>query len=325
VRGRALRRLLVGVAIAGTAILTLLALRGLDWREAWEALRASDPLWLVPSVALLGVAVLLKAVRWRFLFLPERRPPLRDALEASLLGYLYLAVLPARAGEVPRILVLNRRTGIPNLQIAATVLVERVFDLTALLTLFFVFVPWWPDNGWARPLALVAGVFGAGLIVTVALLRLTGERGLRLLLRPVGFLPRVGRERAEGAARTLRNGLAGLHDGPTALLALLFTLLAWAALAASCDIAFRALHLDLPPLAGMLVVIAISVAASLPSLPAGIGIFEAATLKALEAYDVPREDGLAFGVAWHLVNVVPFLLAGPLVALTLRARARRAL
>jgi uncharacterized membrane protein YbhN (UPF0104 family) len=72
----------------------------------------------------------------------------------------------------------------------------------------------------------------------------------------------------------------------------------------------------------MLVVIAVSLAASLPSLPGGLGIFEAASVAALEAYGVPKADGLAFGVVWHALNVVPFLVVGPPLAIALARRGR---
>jgi uncharacterized protein (TIRG00374 family) len=271
---------------------------------------------------LLAATVFVKALRWRSLFLPGARPPLGAVVEATLLGYLYLTVLPGRAGELPRIVVLSRRSGIPKLQIAATALVERVFDVVALLILFFAFSPWWPPSGWARPLAWLAGALGIGLLVAVVLLRISGERGLRLVLRPLGWLPRVGRERAEAAALTLRDGLAGLHDLPTAALALGLTIVSWLLLGCSCAVTLRALHLHVSPLAGMLVMIAVCLAASLPSLPAGIGIVEAATVKALETYGVARPQGLALGVIWHALNIVPFLVVGPALALILRRRAR---
>jgi uncharacterized membrane protein YbhN (UPF0104 family) len=153
------------------------------------------------------------------------------------------------------------------------------------------------------------------------MLRVTGERGLRVLLRPFGLLPRVGRETAELAAGNLRQGLAGLHDRATALKALGFTLVSWLLLGTACSIALHGFHLHVSALAGMLVVIAVSVAASLPSLPGGIGIFEAASIAALQAYGVSKADGFAFGLVWHALNLVPFLIIGPPLAFVLARRA----
>jgi hypothetical protein len=48
----------------------------------------------------------------------------------------------------------------------------------------------------------------------------------------------------------------------------------------------------------------------LPSSPAAIGVFEAATVIALGAYDVAQAQALSYAVVLHLLNLVPFLVAG---------------
>jgi uncharacterized protein (TIRG00374 family) len=318
-----MRRLLLAVAVVGTALLVVLAFRGLHWHAVWHALGRCDLWWVVPAFALFMSTIVVRAVRWRYLFLPESRPPMAAVAKATLLGYLYLSVLPFRTGEGARVLVLNRLAGTSKVEIAGTAVVERIFDLAALLTCFFALSPWLPAGSWARPLAILAGVAGVVVLGAVAALRITGERGLRLLLRPFALLPRVGRESVEAAAASLRQGLAGLHDGTTALLALGFTLVSWILLGAGCAVLLHAFHLDVSPLAGMLVVIAVSLAASIPSLPGGIGIFEAACVTALKAYGVPRADGLAFAFVWHVLNFVPFVVLGPPLALAVGRRARR--
>jgi uncharacterized protein (TIRG00374 family) len=317
------RRLLLAVAVLATAVCLVLAFRGLDWGAAWDALRSCDFKWLIPAFVLFCGTILVRAVRWRYLFLPERRPPMTAVMRATLLGYLYLSVLPVRAGEPARILLLNRLAGTPKVEIAGTAVVERVFDLAVLLTCFFALSPWLPTGSWAHPLAILAGIAGLLIGAVVVTLRLTGDRGLRVLLRPFGLLPRVGRDAAEEAATSLRHGLAGLHDASTALLALGFTLVSWLLLGAACAVALRAFDLGVSPLAGMLVVIAVSLGASLPSLPGGVGIFEAASIAALSAYGISHADALAFGLVWHALNLVPFLILGPPLALLVGRRARR--
>jgi uncharacterized protein (TIRG00374 family) len=316
------RRLLLAVAVLGTLACIVLAFGDLDWHVVWRAFRDCDPLWLVPSLALFAGTVMMRALRWRSLFLPASRPSIGTMIRATLVGYLYLSILPVRAGEPARVLVLNQLSGRPKAEIAGTAIVERIFDLAALLLCFFALSPWLPAGSWARPLAYVAGGAALAIAAIVYLLRTTGDRGLRVLLRPFSLLPRVGRESAELAAVNLRQGLAGLHDRSTAVLALSFTMASWLLLGAACSVAVHAFHLHVSALAGMLVVIAVSLAAAIPSLPGGLGIFEAACVAALNPYGVPRGDAVAFAFAWHALNVVPFLLLGPPLAIALARRSR---
>ena len=71
-----------------------------------------------------------------------------------------------------------------------------------------------------------------------------------------------------------------------------------------------AFHLAVPFSAAVLVQVAIGLAMILPSPPAAVGVFEGAVLIALRAYGVPRSQALPYGLVLHLVNFVPFILAG---------------
>ena len=75
----------------------------------------------------------------------------------------------------------------------------------------------------------------------------------------------------------------------------------------------RGFHLGLPPLAGLLVAIATGLGMIVPSAPAAVGVFEAATLVALRAYGVSDSRALSYALILHAVNLVPYLAAGALL------------
>lgn len=59
----------------------------------------------------------------------------------------------------------------------------------------------------------------------------------------------------------------------------------------------------------LLVVIATNLALVLPSAPAGVGPFEAGTVVAL-SYGIDQSDALSYALAYHALNLLPFLLIG---------------
>ena len=69
----------------------------------------------------------------------------------------------------------------------------------------------------------------------------------------------------------------------------------------------RAFDLRLSPLAGLLVVIAVGLAMILPSPPAALGVFEGATVVAVQAYDVGDANALSYALLLHALNVLPFI------------------
>ena len=296
-----------------TAVFSYLAVRHVEWAEAWDAFRASNAAWLLPAFAVLVLAVLVRAIRWRFLFRPETRPPLPAVARALLIGYFFNNVLPARAGEAARVLALNRSSGNSRAELAATVVVERIFDVASLVALLFVTSPWLPSVSWARGAAVVGGVLVAASIGIIVGVAIWGERPFRLLLRPLAFLPFVGEERLGRAALNLIGGLAAIRRPKLAATAALWTTLSWLALGLSSWFVLLAFHLRLSPLAGLLTVIAINLALVLPSSPAAVGVFEAATLVALSAYGVATSNALPAALVLHLLNLVPYLAAGAIV------------
>ena len=118
-----------------------LAVRDTRPDEIWEALRESDWLWLLPAFVVLAIGIVLRALRWWVLFSPATRPSLGAVLEATLLGYFFNNVLPLRAGEAARIVALRRRARGSWAETGATVVLERAFDVLAVLGLLFVLVP----------------------------------------------------------------------------------------------------------------------------------------------------------------------------------------
>jgi uncharacterized protein (TIRG00374 family) len=327
VDGRTRRRATAGLVWIGLLVsagFTYLAFRHIHLGDMWDALGASNYWWVVPSVALLAVALPLRALRWQLLFASETRPPFRPVLSAMILGQFFNNVLPARAGEAARVIALNQNAGASRAEAVATVAVERLYDVLALLVMLFVSLPWLPHVTWVHAAAILAIILVAGALAAVVLLVLFRERPFRILLRPLAWLPFMSIERTEQAALSLVRGSVSLRDPGLAAVAAVLTFGSWVLYALSAWLLMLGFHLGLSPLAGSLVIIAIGLSLILPSSPAAIGVFEAATLVALKAYGIPKSDALSYALVLHAVNFFPYVAAGLVVlqahAFSLRRR-----
>ena len=154
---RGVRALLAAAGLAVTAVCMYLAVRGVELDDAIDALRSSDLLWLVPTIPVFALAIVLRAVRWWSLYAVDERPPLRAVTYALLVGYFFNNILPARAGEVARVIALHKRAQTPRAETVGTVVVERVLDILALLIILFASYPWLPEISWLRAAAIFGG------------------------------------------------------------------------------------------------------------------------------------------------------------------------
>ncbi len=312
------------VAFAATVVLaavfTYLAVRGVNWHKAWRALERCDAWWLVPAMVAFTAQTLMRAMRWRSLFAHERRPPRRPVLAATMIGYLFNNIMPARAGEAARVVALTQSTTSPAAEIVGTVVVERAYDVLSILIIFFCASPWLPHESWSGAAAIFAGVVAAAHAAPIWLLAVHGDRPLRWLVRPLGRLPGLSAERVEREAATLAEGLSGLREHRVAVEALAWSLAAWMTSALWAWLVLLAFEPNFGFGAGVLVTVAIGLSNLIPSPPAAVGVFEAAGVAALAAYHVSESAALPYALVLHVSNFVPLVAVG---AITLRYAARQ--
>ena len=310
------------VALAG--VFTYLAVRGVSWHSAWVALEHCDAWWLVPAMAAFAAQVLMRAMRWRSLFAHERRPRRGPVLAATMIGYLFNNILPARAGEAARVVALTQRTETPAAEIVGTVVVERVYDVLSILIIFVCASPWLPHQSWFATARILAAVATLTLVVLIGILAVYGDRPLRVLVRPLGRLPRLSTERVEREAATLAEGLSGLREHRVALEALLWSLAAWMTSALWAWFVLLAFEPARGFGAGVLVTCVIGLSMIIPSPPAAVGVFEAAGVLALHAYGIPQSQALPYALVLHISNFVPLVAIGALMLHTAARRPARA-
>ena len=302
------RALIWAVALASTLGFGYLAIRDAHPDEVWDALQAANAWWIVPSFAVLVVAVAVRVLRWQLLFHRETRPSYGATAAAALVGLAVNSILPLRAGEAARVIALNRRAGTSSVESVATVALERILDVLCLLLLLLAALPWLPEVDWVGAAAAVAAGLAALLVGAALAFALFGDRPFHALDRVLKRLP-FG-ERVENVGANLRRGLVALRDPALALTAVVLTVVSWILTSISFWLLTLAFDLDLPLVAGVLILAAVGFSVILPAGPGSLGVFEAATVVALAAYDVPASQALSYAFTLHAVNLIPYIVAG---------------
>jgi uncharacterized protein (TIRG00374 family) len=79
---------------------------------------------------------------------------------------------------------------------------------------------------------------------------------------------------------------------------------------------FRALGIELPLSASVVVLMAINVLLAFPMTPANLGTLEIGAMLGLVSFGVARERALAFAVCYHVLQVLPTAALGLSIAAT---------
>jgi uncharacterized protein (TIRG00374 family) len=298
-----------------------LFLRNANLSEVGAILRRSNLVWVFVGFAVNIIALLSRTVRWRTLLDPEDPPPFYATFFANAVGYMASIVLPIRASDLARPLLLSRRTSHRISGALGTILTERVLDLTSILTLFVVFAALrWNefshDPGTAAWFYIVrAGAIASAVILTVLWSFLIGLRFARDTIRRVHeWLGRLLPKRIRPSwmhffdtfAETLR-----ISKYPGALAkVLLCTVVTWTALTAQFWFATRAVHQPLPYDSSFFVTGVTTVGLAIPT-PGGIGGFhKACQLVLTRFYAFSVESSVAVAVLFHVIGTLPVLTIG---------------
>jgi len=289
-------------------------LRSVDLAELWRQLAATQWEWVVVAVAVAPLGLWARAIRWRYLFPPGSKPP--GLVAANMIGYMANNVLPLRAGEFVRVYIVARRLTRPGGSLGsglwlagATVVVERVLDsltLVLILAVLVFFIPVPPAFKYAAAVVLAVDAVAAAALLSLAL---APARSRRLVARVSRRWPALEAPAGRALDVVLR-GLEGLrsraHLGPLAA----WTVLAWTLAALGAWALFRAVHLELPLIAGWTVLTFVGFGISIPSAPGYVGVWHAASVLALSMFGVSQATALGYALLYHASQFVPITLIG---------------
>lgn len=305
-------RLTVSFGVSGALVGWLVW--AIDWSSVWGALETVHYIYLLPATAILFVHFVLRALRWRYLLPPPKTPGdvgVERLFDSILVGAFATFVLPLRAGEIVRPLLLARTTNYSFGTAFASVVIERFFDLASvllcfgLLMQFAVELPPWVKIGAGVLTGLAAGLsifLVVGSLAPQFVMRLTG-----LLLRP---LPVRFGQILGGFVDGLLAAAAVLKN-PWRLGAILgLSVLVWAssfALSGVCLWLFE-IPASVPFAVAIGVIIALAVAA--PSAPGFIGVFQTACIAAFALFGRSYEEAVAYSLVAHAHQFVLFVAYG---------------
>jgi uncharacterized membrane protein YbhN (UPF0104 family) len=291
-RGRRVVGLLVSaIAIGGCAW----------WIARQDAPRLPDS---AGGFSLLGLALVVCAVNaivrgWRWDAILRRAHVGHQAIDAfgiTVVGYMGNTVLPARGGEVLRIVLLAQRSAASRLEVLGSIIPERLLDAATLVALFCIFAAAGVDGapggvGWtiAGAVALVVGV--AALLGYLALRRRGRFKRFAARVRPVARASRLLASPA-GAGLALLTATVWFGEGLVLL------------------IVANSVHIHLSIVQTTLAVVVASLSGLIPALPGYVGTFDAALLFVLHAQGARGGAATGLLLLYRFIVFVPITVVG---------------
>jgi len=308
-----------------TGLVTLLALgllawflRGTNFADVWLQVQRARPGLLLLSLAAVVLTFFARTIRWRYLLRPLGETRFRTVFRSTVIGFGALAILPIRMGDVIRPYLLARQERMPVTSVFATVVMERVLDLVAVLALMATYV--WGFAGEAtfparllNPIkvsATIAGGVAAALLVMMWILATHPERigGIAAALArvlPGKLSGRVGR-----LASTFSSGFAAARNARQLALAVLWSFALWICIATQAWAVTVAFGILMPFPGSFLLQSMLVIGVAVPT-PGGVGSFhEAYRLGVTTFFGASGDQAVAAALVTHLISFIPPVLGG---------------
>lgn len=310
-----------------SVIAIYLAFRDEDLGRIYMAMTSVDWRFLVVSLPLLVLSLLIRAHRWRC-FIKNDHSTLRARYNAVNIGFLATNILPLRVGELVRAIALARRMNRSRMEILATIVAERFFDVLGLVILFVLVLPRVPFENIQDPAAGYASVYKYSRQTLTFWSEIAVAGGLAGFLLACNFGRRIGHflTRLIGVNHpylhhligAFFDGLEALWHGRKVVPALALSILLWFCVAVNFWIAMAAFPSSgsnlaaIVGLSGAVFVNSILCAGvAAPSAPGFVGLWQLSTKVAFLPY--PEADSsavLAFAILVFLLIYFATILLG---------------
>lgn len=294
--------------------------RNLEWIAVRHAVGQSDKYLLGVAVLVICLAYLFRAYRWRALLAPLGPAGITHLFAATTIGFSAVFLI-GRTGEVIRPVILPMRDARVRASASfVTIMVERIYDLMAVILLFALNLLWFKPttNGaiefsrvrMGGMILLMVAVTGIACLMWFKWNSVTVLGWLKQRLDQWSFVPRRLSHAVLSILEQLARALRVLVDARELAVTIAWTALVWAPIILANLLVVRAFGLPFG-ISETVFVLGFSLVGSLVPTPGGAaGAFHAATAAGLIFLGIARETAAAVSIVMHLVDFAPAIVFG---------------
>ncbi len=305
------------MALAVTVAVLWYVVRHVDLHQVVSAIRGADLGLLALTVLVTFVTYLFRTWRWQALLVPIGRAPFGQAFRATVIGFTATFLLPGRVGEVLRPYLLARHEGFRFTSTFATIIIERLLDVAAVLLLFgwfLVVADTRSFNASVWHIVKFSGAVGAlvalGALAVLFLCAGHPERLGQFAGRMSRVLPAPLAAAVARLVRTFAEGLAVMRRPRPLVVAAMLSVPMWLSIAVGIWLTSRAFGLTVPFTGSFLIMMFLVIGVAVPT-PGGVGAFEAAYIYAVTTFfGVTLGPATAASLVLHAVSFVPVSILG---------------
>jgi len=302
------KKVILGILIS--IFLVYLSVRGINLQDVFCDLKNIQLSYVIFFIFLVILMQWLRSYRWGVILHPMEKIDQFSLFSVTSVGFLAIAAIPARLGELARPYLISKRSSIKMSSALGTILVERVLDsftvlAIAVIVLFLTDLPPWLIKS-----SIIFFLLALVIFSFIVFLILRRDTALKLINRILSKLPGKFAHTIDEVIHHFIDGFQIITNIKFLLYLFFLSALIWLVDVLAIYMLLKAFDFTLPVMASFVVMIILIVGIAIPTAPGYIGNWHFACVLALSFFGLAKTEALSFAVVYHFLSMVIVVILG---------------
>jgi len=302
------KKLLLGIGLG--IVLIYFSVRGIDFNETLTHLKKVNLGYAGLSLFFIILMQALRSYRWGVILQPMEKISQFTLFAVTSVGFLAIAAIPARIGELARPYLIAKKSSIKMSSALGTIIVERVLDSLAVLTMTVAVLILQDLPSWMIKSGILFFIVTMLVIACMVGLILRRERAVKIIDRILRWLPGKLAQKVNHVIHHFIDGFQVITDVNKLLYLLLLSAVVWLVDVAAIYTLLLAFGFNLPVLAAFVVMVILIAGIAIPTAPGFIGNWHYACILGLSLFGIAKPEGFSFALVYHFLAIAPIIIMG---------------
>ncbi|HUN56385.1 MAG TPA: lysylphosphatidylglycerol synthase transmembrane domain-containing protein [Smithella sp.] len=305
------KKIILGILIS--VALIYMSVRGINLQDVLNDLKKIQLSYVILFVLLMTFMQYLRSYRWGVILQPMEKIDQVSLFSITSVGFLAIAAIPARVGELARPYLISKRSSIKMSSALGTIIIERILDsLTVLGIASVVLLIDLPFDlpSWMIKSSIIFSLLALGLFCFILFLILRREAALRFINIILKRLPGKLANKIDAAIHHFIDGLQIVTNIKLFSYLLFLSVIIWLVDVLAIYVLLLAFGYTLPVLASFVVMVILIVGIAIPAAPGFVGNWHYACVFALGLFGLIKADALSFAVVHNFLSMAVVLVLG---------------
>lgn len=302
------KKMFVGILLS--ILLVYLSVRGININDTINNL--GNIRWLPVGAFIIIILFMqfLRSYRWGVILKPLQKIDQLTLFSVTSVGFLAIAAIPARLGELARPYLISKKSSIKFSSAFGTIIIERALDSLAVLFIMIIALLFVDLPSWMIKSGIIFLLITLIFIACIVALIWQRDRSLNILNRFLNKLPGKITFKIEKIIHHLIDGFKIITDIKMLFYLLFLSAFIWFIDVMAIYMLFLAFGFNLPLLAAVVLMVILIAGIAIPTAPGYIGNWHFACILGLGLFGVAKPEALSFALVYHFLSIVFVVVLG---------------